>query len=768
MEMSNGGINLNLKKELHVEQKHLDETVEKIKERTNFVEDFLERKKALVRTNNNLPGDIEAYEQAINEKGILEHAIKEPYFGRFDVYSEENGKETFYIGRQGVYDKDEKILVVDWRKPIASVYYNFAPGLPAQKYEVIDKDGKKTENKLNVLLKREFTIKNQRIKKMVQQVPKVGSELNATITDDGIIYGNITDEFLIEIIENSESNGFLKEIIPSIQREQNEIIRQPLNANVIIQGVAGSGKSSIALHRLSFLLYNNRHLKPENVLIIGPSQLFLSSFQSLLPKLNLEEIHQKTFIQLAEELLGKKIVNSNNLFIESFFEKVLFQKAYESGYKRIKFKGSQEFLMIIEHFLEELKIHYEKSLDNIRIVKILDEILTNEDLVKIYQGYSHLPFAQNVLKFQQKVERHFKDIKEKKINEVSDQYNTIVSYLANGGLTESEKEKVTTILKRVKNHKIKNIEKEYEAGILQFKKNTDLSDAVTIYKQILSYQVLSSFKDKLNPEIPSLFQNYKVNHITYFDIPAILYIYLSLNGSPLKYTHIIVDEAQDLSFIQFSILKKITKTMTILGDIEQSIYIGYGQESWKTLKDYLFNSNNDCILNMKISYRSTEHIINVANRVLYNFYGKDYQPIKALSRKGEEVSLEYFGTDQELIRKIKSTLKEWTKTYKRIAIIGKNKQDSEKLAKSLSFYYGNHVAYITPDDDIPEKTISIITSYNSKGMEFDAVMLADVNYENYPFDLYHAKLLYVLITRAQHKLKIFYRNSPSQLLDGLI
>ncbi|MEH7309383.1 UvrD-helicase domain-containing protein, partial [Neobacillus drentensis] len=354
--------------DLKNEQKILDNTIKKIKDQSYFVWELLEGKKGNFKRGINDTGDEIAYRRGKLDRELLRKAEKEPYFGRFDITSEEDGKETFYIGKQGVRDQNENVVVVDWRMPIASVFYNFTPDQPKQSYSFHDGKAKRNINhSVDVLKKKEFTIKDQKIIKIIQQVSeKLNENLNVTITEKGEEL-TITDDFLREIIENSNTTGYLKEIIASIQKEQDKAIRQPIDRNVIIQGVAGSGKSSIALHRLSYLLYNNKNIKPSDVLILGPSNLFISSVQDLLPNLSLEGIRQSTVQQMLYQYLQSVIKEKFDLSYNTYFEEVLFSKKNEVK-KIIEFKGSETFVLILDIFVNDLKNKYESRIQPITIL----------------------------------------------------------------------------------------------------------------------------------------------------------------------------------------------------------------------------------------------------------------------------------------------------------------------------------------------------------------------------------------------------------------
>ncbi|WP_066255607.1 HelD family protein [Neobacillus drentensis] len=753
--------------DLKNEQIVLENTINKIKDQTYYVWELLEKKKGNFNKGINDTGDDVAYRRGMLDKELLRKAEKEPFFGSFDINSEEEGNETFYIGKQGVRDQNENVIVVDWRMPIASVFYNFTPSQPRQSYMVHDERARRNLSySVDVLKKKEFTIKDKKIIKIIQQVSdELNDKLNVTITENGEEL-TITDDFLREIIEHSETTGYLKEIIASIQKEQDIAIRQPIDRNVIIQGVAGSGKSSIALHRLSYLLYNNKNIKPSEVLILGPSNLFISSVKELLPNLNLEGIKQSTVQQLLYHYIKSALQEKIDLSYNQYFEKVLFSKNQDQTRQIIEFKGSESFTVLLDIFVSELKDQYENK---IQPITILTEHLSKEALLEIYNGYKYLPFSNKVERFRQHVENHFRRITEGKVKEIKEHYDFVVqTYLKNGGLNQSDYDNLVKKMQGIMDYKTKKVRNEFITEITTWKNSMKEPDLLSIYKQVLSFEVLSAFEHELGPDIPKLFKNFKIQNLTYFDLAPLFYIYLLLFDKPEQFSHIVIDEGQDLSYVHYAALKKITKTMTILGDKDQSIFMNFGQYDWTKLSKSLFHSKQEMILTLDTSYRSTTEIIDVANKVLINQNGILHTPIIPLNRSGEKVSFDMVQSGKDLLESIVQTLKVWRKKYKRIAIIHKDEQRAKKLAQYLSQEYYRDIVYMSPEDDMVNKSITVLTSYYSKGMEFDAVILCNINKESFPKDDLHARILYVLLTRAQQEVKVFYQDTPSALLEGLI
>ncbi|KAA0549790.1 AAA family ATPase [Bacillus sp. BGMRC 2118] len=649
--------------------------------------------------------------------------------------------------------------------PMASVYYNFMPGESRQSYTVIDeKNKKKITNYVEVQMKREFTIKDKKIIKMLQQVGETNSDLNITITDKGDEL-TVTDDFLREILENSDTTGYLKEIIATIQKEQDQAIRQPLDYNVMIQGVAGSGKSSIALHRLSYLLFNNKHIKPQDLLILGPSNLFISSFKGLLPDLNLDGIRQSTFQNLVMDHLRPFIPLETQTSYKGYFEDVLFVEGYTKEKVITEFKGSEDFVRILDIFVDQIQSEYANLFVGL---KIFDERLLVSDLLRIFEGYSYLPFVKKVTKFIEHVEKHYRDLMNSKIKDIETQVESVNNFYKNGGLLETERETIQKQIFQVADYKIKKLRTEFKVEFTKWKNSMEIPDPFTIYKQILSFEVLDMFNHEIGNEIANLFKEYKLETVNYFDIAPIFYIYLLFYETPEKFAHIVIDEGQDLSFVHYVSLKKMTNTVTILGDKEQSIFLGYGQYNWNDLMKLVFHDKKYILLSLDTSYRSTKEIIDVANKVLENQYGNTYYPIIPLNRSGKQPAFERVMSGRHLLENVVTTIDKWKQKYKRIAVIHKDEKKAKGLADYLKNEFKQDAVYVDPDQEVKQGYVSVLSSYYSKGMEFDAVIIVNVNEENFPKDNLHARLLYVLLTRAQQEVKVFYQDTPSQLLEGIV
>ncbi|TSI09745.1 3'-5' exonuclease [Lysinibacillus sp. BW-2-10] len=734
-----------MQNEIKKEQLFLDQTIKNIEDNVYLVSSS---------TENHGGSSI------IEDNSILEAVKNEPYFGKMTINTEDYGEEIIYLGKNGIRNKEEDLIVVDWRRPVAKVYYNFTPGQSIQGYKIHINGQEKIET-VEVLNKKQIEIKNRKVMKIIQQVSEKNSELNGTITEKGIEV-NVTDEVLRSILEEGETSGYLKEIIATIQREQDVAIRQSMDKNVIVQGVAGSGKSSIALHRLSFLLYNHKNLNTDNVLILAPSELFIHSVKDLLPGLELTGIKQVTFNGLVKEILQSTTKLKKSYHYKQYFEKTLFVHD-EYNYEFIQFKGSKEFKELLDQHLTTIKNRYREDL---KFIEVNGDFLTKEELQKIYDGYGYLTFYKQSEKFIQHVENHFKDLAKQKESLLKEKEEDILSFIKDGELSRSESKEFELLLNKVKQNKKKKLKTQLEEEVTSWASEMKPPNPLEIYNQLFIY--LNTNTEQFNTsEMQAMLKHYKPREIDYFDLAPLFYIQVFLEYDKPKYSHIIIDEAQDFSYVHFAALKKLATTMTIIGDIEQSIFMDYGQTNWEEIVQGLFANEETTLLQLKMSYRSTKEVIEVANHVLNKRFTETRDDIVPFSRNGEPVSYDRVETGTELRDKIIETLKLWEAKYKRIAIIHKDEERAKALSKVLMNHFSN-VQYVSLDDETNEQTISVIASYNSKGMEFDAVIIVNANETSYPNDDLHSKLLYVAVTRAQKELKIFYQNTPSELLEGLI
>lgn len=642
----------------------------------------------------------------------LKRVKNNPYFGRFDFTQKNMGQtKKIYVGRAAVKSDYGSDLVYDWRCPICSLYYE--DGFGEKSYEA--PAGKITGD---VSLKRQIKIENGKLKSVVE-----ASSLSS-------------DDFLIPFLK-SNADSRLKDIVSSIQSEQNVIIRDKLKDNLIVQGVAGSGKTTVALHRIAYLLYTYRNIKDNQVLIIGPNDCFMNYISEVLPDLDVEKITQKTFMNIVEEIINSKMsLEDQNITIENVMNNKI-------DVKNSKFKSSLEYEKLLSDFLksyfDNLYIN-DMELDGIPLLKqerVNSFLKQNGDDASIYDRMKYLA---NIT---------IKSIKEEK----SDKKHLVWCKYRDEYKSLNKKDpKRKEIL-----YHVDKIESEIDKGCVnlvnEYLKLKELNP-LSIYKCFLEY--LNSMPDEKFRELSlDTLEYVKKKKIRYEDLAAILLISTKLydirNFS--NYAHVVIDEAQDYGLFQYDVLKKIFKnsTFSIFGDLNQSIYSYSSIDNWDEVYNEIFQGQ--CKYGeLNKSYRTTKEIIDLSNYILSEL---ETQNASAVLRHGDMPKFVDFEKDisNKISQNINMLLE---KDNKSIAIITKNEKEAKMLYKKLKDAIQD-INIITSKDTKYNGGVCIVPSYLSKGLEFDAVIITNASEKEYSSNsIMDMKLLYVASTRPLHQLVIYH------------
>lgn len=455
-----------------------------------------------------------------------------PYFGRVDFKEDvEDEKKKIYIGLTNV-TKDLENIIYDWRSPIASLFYDYPIGNAM--YEAPGGDIKGYMS-----LRRQYKIEN---KKLIR------------VFDNDL---NVVDDCLQEVLSESSSEK-MKNIVNTIQSEQNEIIRNTNNKHLIVQGIAGSGKTSVALHRIAFLLYKIKNLKSSNVLIFSPNNVFSEYISDVLPELGEENAMNTTFHDFAKKYIKEyKTVETFTDFIERFYT------GKEKNKKLVSFKLSNEMIKIIEEYAKEIE---EK-------IAITGDIETKFEVIEkrylnylLKDRYNKLPLFQRI----EKISEH-----------LCDKTNT----------SQSKKRSFIKQIKELLNMKI-DYKKIYEDMYLSdvFEKEYGMKEIISINSKQINYE------------------------------DSLCFIYLKglLNGFPYSnlIKQVVVDEAQDYNLMQYIILSKIFKraSFTMLGDVNQTINPYQKYDTLSILTNVL--EENSKYVELNKTYRSSSEIIEYTNKIL--------------------------------------------------------------------------------------------------------------------------------------------------------
>ena len=666
-----------------------------------------------------------------NKLKNLNNAVSVPYFARVDFKEDkQNNIQKIYIGKTGIFNDDYEVVVTDWRAPISSIYYDGQLG--NVEYECPDGIIKGDLSK-----KRVYTIENSILKDY--------QDIDITTND----------EFLQECLnENSEAR--LKNIISTIQSEQNKIIRAKMSNPLIVQGVAGSGKTTVALHRIAYLVYTyEKEFNPDEFLIIAPNKFFLDYISNVLPDLGVDYVRQQTFEEFMLENIDENFeINPINVELSN----IVNQNGKTDLIKKsANFKSSLRFKELIDEFIDKfLKSNLPKG-----DFKISDIVVFNHDeVIDMFMNY----FKNNSINDSKKM---LTAILQKRVSNIA---NELIDRLS-----EQRKSKLYNIDKNLSDDKVKEIrleifkETEYEMQqlfkggkklVLDYLKNFKIEKVLSIYKKIISDKILFDkyVKSELYEYILETYKkNIKSKKVEYEDLAPLFYIQNRFWGNinNLKLEHIVIDEAQDLGEFQFYNFKEIVKpnmSMTILGDISQGIYSYKGINNWNKLNQIVFD-NKASIEYLKESYRTSMEIMNEANTIINKIVDNENiilaQPIE---RHGDKVEHWKIDSEDSKISKIYEIIKTHLEAgHINIAVITKDFDESIELHKKLTNYEVD-IKLISENLDKYTGGTIIIPSYLSKGLEFDSVIISDSN--KYSENILDTKLLYVACTRAMHTLDI--------------
>ncbi|MGL4991044.1 MAG: RNA polymerase recycling motor HelD [Sarcina sp.] len=693
-----------------------------------------------------------------------EEAMEKPYFARIDFREFRKEEESFYLGKVGLGDAktgDEK--VIDWRAPIADLYYS---GTKGDAYYVAPVGV--IEGELN--LKRKFLYNSEN--NLEKCFDEGINEIILKAQDDN--ENSLIDEFLKVNLEESTGNK-LKEVVATIQKEQNEIIRADKSFPIIIQGSAGSGKTTVALHRLAYLMYRYKDtLSGEDILVIAPNKIFLDYISEVLPNLGVDKVPQLTF----EEMAMAKLRLKGNLITKDKKLVKIIEDSDELTKKLIKneskLKGTFGFKNILDRYIRVLERNDSDILD----IKVENYVLFETKEIKrlFLKDLTNYP----INKRKDEIKRYFEKKLGQKIldvlNKIDFQYDYTISRTKKliEDVIECRKKiielyderdfKKVSIKKQAKIEFNRYFEEWKGINTKNIYNNLFLDDE--IFSEVTSGKIPTTLARHIKETIKLNLDN---NIVDSDDLAPMLYLQFKIDGidDSGMFKHIVVDEAQDYSPLQLEVISMLSrgKSLTIVGDLGQGIYSYKGISEWDSILEHVYN-NKGLYKVLTQSYRSTVEIINFANKVLVK--QKNYpKPAVPVLRHGKEPSVEEFKTIKEFATSVDNIVNEVrTSGKKSVAIICKTINECKKLRDSLKKYSANNFVLVRNDDKTIDLDLIIIPSYLTKGLEFDCSIVYNLNEENYSEQSeLDKKLLYVVLTRALHYEYIFYKGDISKIIE---
>lgn len=754
------------------EEKRLDETVEYIEKIIGASEqnkDFYKEEIKEAYANLDPTDSSQSYVSIMLNTRLLDElelnferlnkAKKKPYFARIDFREEgRTAVEKFYIGKLSLLRPDWDIpMILDWRSPLASVYYDGRLG------NVTYVNDLEEDMRGELLLKRQYEIENRRL---------------INIMDVDI---TATDTFLQASLGENKDNR-LKDIVSTIQAEQNAIIRAAINKPLIVQGVAGSGKTTIALHRIAYLIYTyERSFHPEQFMIIAPNRLFLNYISDVLPELGADKVKQTTFTDYAFELLGGRYnLTDSDLKLLSLIGRK--EEEGEANFRSLAvktsaFKGSLTFKNIMARFVKDVEIGYIPEED----FKVEGRTLMTVKEIKqaLLRDYSHLPLYK---RFEQ-IEKHLRFRLNKEKDSIYDEaklsYDRKIEIIRRNEPDGEERRLVIVDLLNIRDAALERIKKSIKTAVKNYMNRFAKRDIFEYYREAATVagNLTKYGAGKLDEEFASFAASYSKQIldsgcVELEDLAPLLYLKHRIEGfddkADIKY--VVIDEAQDFSLFQFYALRKIFNTdfFTILGDLSQGIHSYRSIRDWKAVISKVFDSENSQYLTLEQSYRTTIEIMDLANEVIRLIPNEELILAKPVVRHGESPEVFGFKSGKELIREAgKKVLELISEGYKSIALIGKTPEECQVVHRELKKNKQLDIRLLEGKEEEYDNPIVILPSYLSKGLEFDAVIIINIEDEYDDEDELDLKLLYVAMTRAQHRLYVFFKEGNNSLLENL-
>ena len=683
-------------------------------------------------------------------------ARSKPYFARVDFQENEKlSSEKFYIGKMAlIREEDQELIIVDWRAPVSNLYYEERLGDAHYASPEGNVEGQ-------LLVKRQFSINEGKLEEM----------FDIDITTN--------DEFLQASLGSSADNR-LKEIVSTIQAEQNSVIRADMWRPLIVQGAAGGGKTTIALHRIAYLIYTyEKSFKPENFMIIAPSKLFLNYISDVLPELGVEKTKQTTYEEFAFNVIGQKFkINDPNQKLIQFVEtnKTEEQRSYnELLRKQSELKCSMFFKEIIDQYIETIENDFIPK-ENFTLGG--RTILSYEDINKLFiKEYRRHPIVKRIDEIKKHLQNRLKAQKEYLAEDVQGKCDRYIAKVKRAMEPSDERQELIVKAIDKKNEVIGKLQEYSKTAVKSYIAKISKTNPLQYYRDFLENQELYSsiVLDKTDEATADFLRSYTLqvldsDTVDLEDVAPIMYLKYKIYGvdEKIPVRHIVIDEAQDFSVFQIYTLKNIIKdsSFTILGDLSQAIHSYRGIKDWNDINQYVFDEKSE-MLTLEQSYRTSVEIMEAANKVIATLQDDKLIPAKPVIRHGDPVSVVSKLNRKEIAEDIAGKIKELRKQgFKSIAIICKTAKECEEM-HSL-FKKGKDSPYIITGKEKEYKSgLLIVPSYLAKGLEFDAVFVADASAENYTTSELDTKLLYVALTRPLHKLYIYHIGERSKLLKDV-
>ena len=659
----------------------------------------------------------------------LSLASGQAYFARLDYIPSGKKPETWYLGRWGVLNPVTlDPVVVDWRSPVANLYYSGQIG--PMDYEAPD-----GQVHGELTLKRMLTVRDRQL---------------LGLFDSDIV----AQEAYLQDVLGSVSTDRLKDIVSTIQAEQNIVIRHPLNKHLLVQGAAGSGKTTIALHRIAYLRYTFRDtLKPENMMILAPNPLFLSYISQVLPDLGVERVVQTTFEGWCRAAMGSRMPRIRRT---DRLEKNL--AATETGRLKAarvsRIKGSLDTMAKLEAFLDRLQYDIIPG-KGLKLAGV--PLMEREELERVFlKDLRHYPLEDRIGELKKMIRGRIRSA----VSLLKDQYAAMTEQQA-GRIRSAfpdtpARQKKIRELYELRDQRYGEIDARADNYVRSYREKFPLPDLAGLYRTFIESCFPEDRTDLLS-EDGSLQQE---------DLPILAMICRSVYGlkfRPMK--HIVIDECQDFSPFQIELLKRANPvaSFTLVGDLYQGIRADEGIRSWDEWTGPVFRHEAD-LKQLTVSYRNTVEIMNLAQAVAARYPVPGVNGTKPVLRHGEPPRIIRADNEQDRLTLICSQVRAWQQEgFHSIALIEKTTEKARKLFRAVGEKLNAHLLSETDSDY--RGGVMILPAGIAKGMEFDCVGICDASADSFPADEFLCRILYVMMTRPLHRLCVWHKGNRSPMLS---
>ena len=725
-----------------------------------------------------------ANNQRRQRDSLLQALDTEPYFGRMDFWEKgEDSAEEYYVTRSesvsaALYGWSGR--VVSWRSPFGGAFYERS----RRKIRISVPGG---ELQGDVLLRRAFTISACKLERIddlfdvrktlltiddpspTESKPHILEEIKLDVDHVD------PDEFLRLVLEGKRGRG-LKEVVASIQERQNELIRADSAQILVIQGAAGSGKTTIALHRIAILTYESERMTNgprRRILSIGPNNLFLQFVSQVLPDLEVEGVEQQTFVAWASNVTGIPfIADAKDLTLHRVFNPLLDKeemKVARREYRISQEKGKLTYLHRLTKYVDGLRVKLGSIVWNPAGADVFPDLscsVSEEEMEFLIKSTMNMPVNRQRDRVVEVVAGHLFNLYAIAIEEKFEWLSSVIGSSPNSAakdlqdwkqlihkygydLSENTGEITLSTLDERLRQRQRRLKRIRDDARVHVERHFERLSALDVYIDFLGVSE-KSYALRLE------------------DVAPVTHLHMQLEGFQPNLDHIVVDEAQDMSPAELFLLRKAVTigSMTILGDLPQSIHSYRGISRWDEIED-VFRNDRFTIETISVSYRATFEIMRFATKVLQtSVLGKmNYSAPEPFARHGRKVAVTGVSDEEAhricLANEIQRLVELRTAP---VALICSDIEESKRIYNYLENSKFSCELVIAEDVNLMGEHLVVIPAFLAKGLEWDACIVVDASIRKYPSDVRYGRLFYVAVTRAIHELVVLWIGAPSEHL----